>query len=73
MTSEQLSKTVEWLDQERRKDKQAVAVLEEKLKALAAENGDLNRKLTAMQTDLSAAAAQLKRLGKLGRKRKNQG
>ncbi len=62
---EQLAKTVEWLDEERRKDRQTLATFEEKLKSLTTENNDLSRKLTQLQTDLSAATTQLKRLGKL--------
>jgi DNA repair exonuclease SbcCD ATPase subunit len=65
MEMEQASTTIQWLDEERRKDKQEMAALQERMTALAAENTDLNRKLQQLQSDVSASTALLQRLSKL--------
>lgn len=61
----QLSKTVEWLEGERRKDKQEITALQERLAAAAGENGALARRIQQLETQVAAAAAQLQRLNKL--------
>ena len=45
MDTDQLAKTVQWLDDERRKDKQDVAALQERLAGLASDNTALQRKI----------------------------
>lgn len=65
MEMEQASKTIQWLDEERRKDKQEMAAFQERLTALAAENVDLNRKLQQMQSEISSSNALLQRLSKM--------
>jgi len=65
MEMEQASKTIQWLDEERRKDKQELAAFQERLTALAAENVDLNRKLQQMQSEISSSTALLQRLSKM--------
>lgn len=57
MDNEQLRKTVQWLDDERRKDKQELATLQERLTALAAENSGLGRKLQQMEAEFAALTA----------------
>jgi chromosome segregation ATPase len=65
MEIEQASTTIQWLDEERRKDKQEVAALQERVTALAAENADLNRKLQQLQSEVSSSNALLQRLSKM--------
>ena len=65
MDLEQLRKTVQWLDDERRKDKQELATLQERLIALGAENTGLARKLQQVEADLAATNAQLQRTTKM--------
>lgn len=65
MDSEQLRKTVQWLDDERRKDKQEMAALQERLASLSAENVGLTRKLQQVETDLAATNAQIQRTTKM--------
>jgi DNA repair exonuclease SbcCD ATPase subunit len=62
---DQLAKTVQWLDEERRKDKQEVAALQERLAALTGENSGLSRKLQQLESDLTASNATLQRLAKV--------
>lgn len=61
----QLAKTVDWLDGERRKDKQEITALQERLAALAADNNNLTRRLQQMESALTAATAQLQRVAKV--------
>jgi chromosome segregation ATPase len=65
MDPDQLAKTVQWLDDERRKDKQEIAAQQERLAALATENAGLTRKLQQLESDLAAATATLQRVAKL--------
>ncbi len=65
MDLEQLRKTVQWLDDERRKDKQELATQQERLTALGAENIGLTRKLQQLETDLAATNAQIQRTNKM--------
>lgn len=65
MDSEQLRKTVQWLDDERRKDKQEMAALQERLAALSAENLGLTRKVQQVEADLAATNAQIQRTAKM--------
>jgi hypothetical protein len=65
MDSEQLSKTVAWLDDERRRDKQEIAALQERVSGLAAENAALARKLQQTESDFVAANVVLQRLAKI--------
>jgi DNA repair exonuclease SbcCD ATPase subunit len=65
MDPDQLAKTVEWLDDERRKDKQEIAALQERLSALTTENAGLTRKLQQLESDLAAATTVLQRVAKL--------
>ncbi len=61
----QLARQVEWLDGERRKDKQDLTALQERLAALTSENAALVRRLHQLETDLAAANAQLQRISQL--------
>jgi hypothetical protein len=65
MDMEQLTKTVQWLDDERRKDKQELAALLERLAALGSENVGLTRKIQQLESDLTASTATLQRLSKI--------
>lgn len=65
MDLDQLAKTVQWLDDERRKDKQEIAALQERLAALATENGGLARRQQQLESDLAASTAVLQRLAKI--------
>ena len=65
MDMDQLAKTVQWLDDERRKDKQEIAALQERLAGLATENAGLTRKLQQLESDLAASTAILQRLAKI--------
>jgi chromosome segregation ATPase len=61
----QLEKQVEWLDGERRKDRQELTALQERLSAVTQENAGLVRRLQQLESGLSAANAQLQRLNKI--------
>lgn len=61
----QLSKTVDWLDSERRKDKQEITALQERLAAVAAENNALTRRLQQLESSLTTATTQMQRIVKL--------
>lgn len=65
MDLEQLRKTVQWLDDERRKDKQELATLQERLTSLSTENVGLTRKLHQIETDLASTNAQIQRTTKM--------
>jgi DNA repair exonuclease SbcCD ATPase subunit len=62
---EQLAKTVQWLDDERRKDKQEIAALQERLASQAGENANLSRRIQQLDSDLTASNATLQRLAKI--------
>lgn len=61
----QLAKQVEWLDSERRKDKQEIALLQERLTALASDNAGLVRRIQQLESELTAANSHLQRVNKL--------
>ncbi len=65
MDIDQLSKTVQWLDDERRKDKQEITTLNERLVGLTSDNTALHRKLQQLESDLVASAATVQRLTKI--------
>src|SRR3990167_2251350 len=65
MDTDQLAKTVQWLDDERRKDKQEIAALLERLAGLATDHTALQRKTQQLETDLAASNATLQRLAKI--------
>ncbi len=64
MDLQQLSKTVAWLDDERRRDKQEITALHERLNGLAGENAALNRRLQQLETALAATNTQLQKYAK---------
>ena len=51
MDIEQASKTIQWLDDERRKDRQEITSLQERLATVTAENQSLARRLQQLETD----------------------
>jgi len=61
----QLSKTVDWLDGERRKDKQEITALQERLAAMANDNSALARRVQQLESQLTATTSQLQRVNKL--------
>jgi chromosome segregation ATPase len=65
MDIEQLSKTVAWLDDERRKDRQEIAALHERLAALAGDYTALLRKVQQFESDLAATNNSLQRIAKI--------
>jgi chromosome segregation ATPase len=65
MDIEQASKTIQWLDDERRKDKQEITALQERVLSLAGENTVLQRKLAEMETSISTVNASVQRLSKI--------
>ena len=65
MDLDQLSKTVAWLDDERRKDKQEMAALQTRLAAAVAENTTLTRRLQQLESELVAYSAQLQKVAKV--------
>ena len=65
MDLDQLAKTVAWLDDERRKDKQEAAALQTRLATVAAENTTLSRRLQQMESELTAHVAQLQKVSKV--------
>lgn len=65
MDIEQLSKTVAWLDDERRKDQQRITVLQERLTALTQENVSLAKRLQQVDSDLVTTNNNLQRVSKV--------
>lgn len=65
MELDQLAKTVDWLDDERRKDKQEIAAMQTRLAAAVAENTTLSRRLQQLESDVSAYVAQLQKITKI--------
>jgi len=61
----QLAKQVEWLDSERRKDKQEITALYERIGVLVNENSALTKRLQQLETQLTGANAQIQRLTKV--------
>ena len=52
MDIEQASKTIQWLDDERRKDRQEITALQERLTAVTEENTTLTRRIQTLEGDL---------------------
>jgi hypothetical protein len=65
MELDQLAKTVDWLDDERRKDKQELAALQARLTAAVAENAALARRIQELESEVSAYVAQLQKTTKI--------
>jgi chromosome segregation ATPase len=61
----QLAKQVDWLDGERRKDKQEITALYERLAVLVNENSALTKRLQQLETQLTGTGAQIQRLTKV--------
>lgn len=61
----QIAKQVDWLDGERRKDKQEITALYERLAVLVNENSALTKRLQQLETQLSGTGAQIQRLTKV--------
>jgi hypothetical protein len=61
MDIEQASKTIQWLDDERRKDKQEITSLQERLVNLTGENANLARRLQQLETDFSVLNGNVQR------------
>jgi len=65
MDIEQASKTIQWLDDERRKDRQEITALQERLAAVTAENANLARRLQALETDLQTVSNNVQKTTKI--------
>jgi chromosome segregation ATPase len=65
MDIEQATKTIQWLDDERRKDKQEITGLQERLANLAGENTALHRKLAELEASITTVNATVARLSKI--------
>ena len=61
----QLAKMVDWLESERRKDKQEITAVQERLTALLTENGALSRRVQQTESGLAASTTQIQRMAKL--------
>ncbi len=55
MDIDQLTQTVDWLDKERQKDQQKLAVFNERLTTLANENAALQQRIKELESDLTKA------------------
>ena len=65
MDLEQLNKRVDWLDDERRKDKLTISTLEERLASLEANIPPLSQQIKEINTDLARLSAQLSRFDQI--------
>ncbi len=65
MDIEQAAKTIQWLDDERRKDKQEITALQERVAALTNENTGLSRRLQQLENDIQAVGNGLQRVTKV--------
>ena len=65
MDIEQASKTIQWLDDERRKDRQEITSLQERLAAVTAENTNLARRLQQLETDHTALNSTVQKATKI--------
>jgi hypothetical protein len=65
MDIEQASKTIQWLDDERRKDKQEITGLQERVLSLGGENAALHRKLSELEASIATVNASVARLSKI--------
>ncbi len=61
----QLAKMVDWLESERRKDKQEITAVQERLTALLTENGALSRRVQQTESGLATSTTQIQRMAKL--------
>jgi len=61
MEIEQLQKSIDWLDVERRKDKNVLASLEERLKALEDNLPTVSKQVKSLESEISRLTAQLAR------------
>ena len=62
MEIEQLAKRIEWLDDERRKDKTTIATLEERIKTLEGSITPFPQQINDMNTEISRVSTTLARL-----------
>jgi len=65
MDLEQAAKTIQWLDDERRKDKQEITALQERLASLSEENSALARRLQQLEADLSSVNNSFQKVNKM--------
>jgi chromosome segregation ATPase len=65
MDLEQLNKRVDWLDDERRKDKLTISTLEERLASVEANILPLSQQIKELNTDLARFSAQLSRFDQI--------
>ena len=65
MDLEQLNKRVDWLDDERRKDKLTISTLEERLASLEANIPPLSQQIKEINTDMARLSAQLSRFDQI--------
>ena len=65
MDIEQASKTIQWLDDERRKDKQELTALQERIAALTGENTSLARKVNELEASVQAVNNAMQRMAKM--------
>ena len=65
MDLEQLNKRVDWLDDERRKDKLTISTLEERLASIEASISPLSQQIKEINTDLARLSAQLSRFDQI--------
>jgi chromosome segregation ATPase len=66
MDVDQLRKTVEWLDEERRKDKAEIAALQERLAGAQAEITANASRVQRMEADLSSSTAFIQKVSRFG-------
>jgi chromosome segregation ATPase len=65
MDIEQASKTIQWLDDERRKDKKEITTLQERVTALTGENTALARRQQELEASLAALTGAVQRISKV--------
>ena len=63
--SRQITKKIEWLDQQRRKDRKRVAELQEQLRAVLDVNQDLKTRMNSFESELAAARQLLNKVEKM--------
>jgi len=65
MDIDQAAKTIQWLDDERRKDKQEITGLQERVGALTDENDALARRVQQFEADLASVNNALQKISKI--------
>jgi len=65
MDTDQAAKTIQWLDDERRKDKQEITGLQERVNALSAENDALARRVQQFEAGLAGVNSALQKISKI--------